>query len=136
LENVDIFYVHVEYFMDIWDILWPFGTLFVHLVNFFQFWYHEQKNLATLTSAFTWARKPIRPKLAQDPTMQSTGLWLLLLLQIGGSWLRVASDGCTRAQILPNTIIPILPTHICKIFLKISTKKSLHPVVHISLYFS
>jgi hypothetical protein len=21
LENVDIFYVHVEYFMDIWDIL-------------------------------------------------------------------------------------------------------------------
>jgi hypothetical protein len=26
LENVDIFYGHLEYFMAIWDILWPFGT--------------------------------------------------------------------------------------------------------------
>jgi hypothetical protein len=25
-ENVDTLYGHLEYFMDIWDILWPFGT--------------------------------------------------------------------------------------------------------------
>jgi hypothetical protein len=34
LENIDIFYGHLEYFMDIWDILWPFGTFCVHLVHF------------------------------------------------------------------------------------------------------
>jgi hypothetical protein len=26
LENVNIFYGLLEYFMEIWDILWPFGT--------------------------------------------------------------------------------------------------------------
>jgi hypothetical protein len=39
LENVDIVYGHLEYFMDIWDI----GTFCVHLVHFFQFWYHPAK---------------------------------------------------------------------------------------------
>jgi hypothetical protein len=29
-----IFYGHLEYFMAIWDILWPFGTFCVHLVHF------------------------------------------------------------------------------------------------------
>jgi hypothetical protein len=33
LENVDIFYGHLECFMDIWDIVGPFGTLRVHLVH-------------------------------------------------------------------------------------------------------
>jgi hypothetical protein len=39
LENVDIFYGHLEYFVNIWDILWPFGTFCVHLVHFFWYWY-------------------------------------------------------------------------------------------------
>jgi hypothetical protein len=45
-ENVDIFYGLWEYFMDIWDILLPFGTFVViwyfcgHLVHFFWFGYH------------------------------------------------------------------------------------------------
>jgi hypothetical protein len=48
LENVDIFYSHLEYFIDIWDILEPFGTFCVHLVHF------VKKNLATLaTRRFT-----------------------------------------------------------------------------------
>jgi hypothetical protein len=34
LENVNIFNGHLEYFIDIWDILWPFGTFCVHLVYF------------------------------------------------------------------------------------------------------
>jgi hypothetical protein len=33
-ENVDIIYIHLECFTDIWDILWPFGLLCVHLVHF------------------------------------------------------------------------------------------------------
>jgi hypothetical protein len=37
LENVDTFYGHLEYFMDIWDILSPFVTFCVHLVHFFSF---------------------------------------------------------------------------------------------------
>jgi hypothetical protein len=50
LENVDIVCGHLEYFMDIWDILWPFSTFCVNLVHFFLFWYHAQrKNLATLS---------------------------------------------------------------------------------------
>jgi hypothetical protein len=31
---MDIFYVHLEYLKDIWDILWPFGAFCVHLVHF------------------------------------------------------------------------------------------------------
>jgi hypothetical protein len=37
LENVDIFHGHLEYCMDICDILWSFGTLCVHLVHFSRF---------------------------------------------------------------------------------------------------
>jgi hypothetical protein len=29
--------------MDIWDILFPFGTFCVHLVHYFRFWYHAPK---------------------------------------------------------------------------------------------
>jgi hypothetical protein len=45
LVNIDIFYGHLEYFMDIWDILWPFGTFCVHLVHFFQFWCHAPRKI-------------------------------------------------------------------------------------------
>jgi hypothetical protein len=34
-ENVDIFYEHLEYFTDIWDILRPIGTFCVYLVHFY-----------------------------------------------------------------------------------------------------
>jgi hypothetical protein len=37
LENVAIFYGLLEYFMNIWDILWPFVTFRVQLWNFFRF---------------------------------------------------------------------------------------------------
>jgi hypothetical protein len=33
-ENIYIFYGHLDYFKDIWDILWPFGTFSVHWVHF------------------------------------------------------------------------------------------------------
>jgi hypothetical protein len=42
LDNADIFYGHLEYFTDIWDILWPFDTFFPFLVSY------TKKNLATL----------------------------------------------------------------------------------------
>jgi hypothetical protein len=45
LEIVDIFYGHLEYVTDIWDILWSFGTCSVHLVHFFRFWYHVPRKL-------------------------------------------------------------------------------------------
>jgi hypothetical protein len=43
LENVEIFNGYLEYYTDIWDILWPFGTFCVHLVHFsgFVIMYHE-----------------------------------------------------------------------------------------------
>jgi hypothetical protein len=34
LENVDIFYGHLEHFKDIWKFLWPFGTFCVDLSIF------------------------------------------------------------------------------------------------------
>jgi hypothetical protein len=34
LQNFDIFYGHLEYFKDIWDILLTFGTLCVHFIHF------------------------------------------------------------------------------------------------------
>jgi hypothetical protein len=32
--NAYIFYGHLEYFMEIWDIIWPFGTFCIRLVHF------------------------------------------------------------------------------------------------------
>jgi hypothetical protein len=45
--NVYIFYGHLVNFTAIWDILWHWGTYFVHFVHYFLFWYHmyTQKNL-------------------------------------------------------------------------------------------
>jgi hypothetical protein len=40
-----IFYGHLEYFKNIWDILWPFGTYCAHLVHFFLFWYHTPREI-------------------------------------------------------------------------------------------
>jgi hypothetical protein len=34
LENVYIFYGHLEYNTAIWDVLCPFGTFYAHLVHF------------------------------------------------------------------------------------------------------
>jgi hypothetical protein len=55
MENVGMFYDHLEYFMDVWYILWAFGIFHGHLVKFvviwyiFQFWYVWSKtNLASL----------------------------------------------------------------------------------------
>jgi hypothetical protein len=57
LEKVYIFFGHLEYFMEIWDILWPFGTFCIHLVHFsgFGIMYQEKSgnpaqgvNFATL----------------------------------------------------------------------------------------
>jgi hypothetical protein len=39
LQNVDIFYCHLEFFTDIWVILLPFITFCVHLVHFVFIWY-------------------------------------------------------------------------------------------------
>jgi hypothetical protein len=35
----------LEYFMDVWDILWPFGTFCVHFVHFLKFWYHAPRKI-------------------------------------------------------------------------------------------
>jgi hypothetical protein len=45
LENVDTFNGHFKYFTDIWDILSPFGTYCVPLVQFFQFWNHAPRKI-------------------------------------------------------------------------------------------
>jgi hypothetical protein len=52
MQDVGIFYGHLEYFIAIWNILWPFGKFYSHLVyftdicdilgpfgTFFRFWY-------------------------------------------------------------------------------------------------
>jgi hypothetical protein len=50
MENVRIFYVHLEYFTAIWYILWPFCIVCGHMVGIlFPIWYvWTKKNLATL----------------------------------------------------------------------------------------
>jgi hypothetical protein len=56
MENVELFYGHLEYFTDIRDILWPFGTFYVNLVHFsgFGIMYQEKSgNLARTQSAQT-----------------------------------------------------------------------------------
>jgi hypothetical protein len=37
MDNVVIFYSHLEHFMAMWYNLWPFGTVCGHLVHFFRF---------------------------------------------------------------------------------------------------
>jgi hypothetical protein len=57
LENIDIFYGHLEYFTDIWDIVRPFGTLYVDLVHFsgFGFMYQEKSgNPARVQTMQRW----------------------------------------------------------------------------------
>jgi hypothetical protein len=54
MENVGIFYDHLEYFTAIWYNLWPFGKVCRHLVYFFQFgMFGPKKNLAILVSIVT-----------------------------------------------------------------------------------
>jgi hypothetical protein len=48
LENMDIFYGHLEYFTDIWDILWSFGTFVFLWYIYSGFGIMYQKNMATL----------------------------------------------------------------------------------------
>jgi hypothetical protein len=47
LDNVYIFYGHLEYFTVIWTIFWPFGTFCVNLVHFAVLLSCTKKNLAT-----------------------------------------------------------------------------------------
>jgi hypothetical protein len=37
--------------MDIWDILWPFGTFLCSFGNFFQLWYHAPRKIWQLSIA-------------------------------------------------------------------------------------
>jgi hypothetical protein len=49
MENVGIYYAHLEYFTAIWYNVWPLVINCGHLVYFFQLWYvWTKKNLATL----------------------------------------------------------------------------------------
>jgi hypothetical protein len=38
IENFAIFYDHLEYFMTIWNILWPFGIFYDHLEYWYNLW--------------------------------------------------------------------------------------------------
>jgi hypothetical protein len=40
MENVDLFYSHLLYFMDIWYILWTLGIFYGHLVYFVVIYSH------------------------------------------------------------------------------------------------
>jgi hypothetical protein len=65
VENVGIFYDHLEYFMAIWYNLWPFCIVCGHLVYFPQFWYvWTKKNLATLLTT-TLMLRPKTQKLVR-----------------------------------------------------------------------
>jgi hypothetical protein len=55
LEIVDTFYGHLEYFTDIWDILWPFGTFCVCSVHFFQIWYHVPRKIWQPRTGCIWS---------------------------------------------------------------------------------
>jgi hypothetical protein len=39
MEDADIFYGHLVYFMTIWYILWPFGQYYGRFGVFFPSWY-------------------------------------------------------------------------------------------------
>jgi hypothetical protein len=57
MENVVIFYDHLEHFTAIWYNLWPFGKVCSHLVYFSPFWYvWTKKHLATLHATQTLCR--------------------------------------------------------------------------------
>jgi hypothetical protein len=58
MENVGLFFDHLEYFMAIWYNLWPFGLVCGHLVYFFPFWYvWTKENLATLEETLVEKKK-------------------------------------------------------------------------------
>jgi hypothetical protein len=48
IENVGLFYDHLEYFTVIWYNFWPFGTVCGHFVYFSNLVCLDQENLATL----------------------------------------------------------------------------------------
>jgi hypothetical protein len=52
MENVGVYYDHLEYFAAIWYNLWPFDIDCGHLVYFSPLWYvWTKKNLATLVQS-------------------------------------------------------------------------------------
>jgi hypothetical protein len=60
LENDDIISGHLEYFAEIWEILWPFGKFFVNLVHFSGFWYHVPRKIWQ-----PWVKYALAPILAK-----------------------------------------------------------------------
>jgi hypothetical protein len=67
LENVDIFYGHLEYFEYIWGILWPFGKLCIDLVHFSGFGItHQQKSGNPVLARFNaWSAVQWQPPFFQ-----------------------------------------------------------------------
>jgi hypothetical protein len=57
LENVYIFHGHLEYFMDIGDILWLFGTFWVHLVHFSGFSIMYQEKSGNPVAGASWVEQ-------------------------------------------------------------------------------
>jgi hypothetical protein len=64
MENVGIFYGHLEYFTDIWNILRTFGIFYGHLVMFWQFgifsplfWYNVSRKIWQ-----PWVESPYKSK--------------------------------------------------------------------------
>jgi hypothetical protein len=59
MENVGIYYDHLEYFTAIWYNLWPFVINCGHLVYFFHFgMFGPRKNLATLILTYPPTSSP------------------------------------------------------------------------------
>jgi hypothetical protein len=58
MENVGMFFCHLEYFTANWYIIWPIGNLHSgNLVCISPFWYIVSKNLATLNNCATTIRE-------------------------------------------------------------------------------
>jgi hypothetical protein len=77
LENVDIFYGHLEYFTDIRDILRPFGTfVFIwYISSGFGIMYREKSGNPALKHGFN-----AEAKLRQDPSFVETSISDLMTL--------------------------------------------------------
>jgi hypothetical protein len=91
-ENADIFQGHLEYFTDIWDILWPFGTFNVHLVHFsgFGIMYVEKsgnpapKNLSTnYKSMMKWLCMKLRSTAAELRSILLSSYYISSVRRIG-----------------------------------------------------
>jgi hypothetical protein len=104
LVNVYMFYGHSEYFIEIWDILWPFGIFCIHLLHFsgFGIMYQEKSG----NPGWSW-KKIVSPENQnlQGVIFHGSMLWSQFSAIFANFWQENWRFSCKPIEVLQSTSI-------------------------------